>query len=111
MPPPPPLQKERADRRAVNVQSHSLIFSEGESEISLGKSREEVKDGSKTKSWICSSLLPHNYLALSCVPFFLPSLPHLVLTSLTEQPPEPANHNLLPMQKKYINQNLVMNNI
>ena len=42
--PPPSHPKEQADRRTVDVQSLSLIFSEGESEISLEKSLEEVKD-------------------------------------------------------------------
>ncbi len=42
--PPPPLQKEQPDRRAVDAQSHSLIFSEEEREISLEKSGEQVKD-------------------------------------------------------------------
>ena len=107
VPLPPSHQKEQADRRTVDVQSFSLIFSEGESEISLEKSLEEVKDSWKTKSWICSSLLPHNYLALSCVPFLLPSFLPSFLPSTsgsdfshwtTERPAEPAKHNLSPEQ-------------
>lgn len=107
---PSPISPKRTTRPANSwlVQSQSLIFSVGESEISLEKSREEVKDSWKTKSWICSSLLPHNYLALSCVPFFCPPLPHLVLTFLTVRPAEQAEHNLLPVLEEHINHRLIM---
>lgn len=107
---PSPISQKRTTRPANSwlVQSQSLIFSVGESEISLEKSQEEVKDSWKTKSWICSSLLPHNYLALSCVPFFCPPLPHLVLTFLTVRPAEQAEHNLLPVLEEHINNRLIM---
>lgn len=74
-------EKEQADRRAVDVQSRPLVFSEGESEISPGESGEEVKDSWKTKSWICSPLLPHKCPAF--LSLFRLSCPHLVLTSLS----------------------------